>query len=42
VLLPLCRRRLWPEKRNDGPLRTRVAELSAAIASIPESTVHFG
>jgi hypothetical protein len=42
MLVPLCRRRLWPEKRNDGPLRAHVAALAAAIRWAPAAVVLFG
>jgi hypothetical protein len=42
VLLPLCRRRLWPMPRNDGPLRSHVEALASAIRPWPASMVHFG
>lgn len=42
ILLPLCRRRLWPEPRNLGPLRTHVAALAAALTAASETMVHFG
>lgn len=42
ILLPLCRRRLWPEPRNEGPLRRAVEALATAISSSPGAMVHFG
>lgn len=42
VLVPRCRRRLWPEARNMGPLRKHVEALAAAISSSPNTVVHFG
>lgn len=41
VLLPLCQRRLWPVARNDGPLKDRVAALTAAIEWAPEAVLEF-
>lgn len=42
VLLPLCRRRLWPERRNVSPLQRHVGTLATAIAASPDAVVHFG
>jgi hypothetical protein len=41
-LLPLCRRRLWPIPRNDGPLRGIVASLARTLEKHGEGVVHFG
>jgi hypothetical protein len=41
-LLPLCRRRLWPERRNQGPLMPFVESLAASIARSPNAVVCFG
>lgn len=45
VLIPLCRRRLWPEMDRfdrDGHMRRMVSQLFAGIASRPDAMVHFG
>jgi hypothetical protein len=42
VLLPLCRRRLWPEARNASPLRSRVQALATAISDRLDAIVSFG
>jgi hypothetical protein len=41
-LIPRCRRRLWPERRNDGPLRHLVGQLLDGAAGYRDGTVHFG
>lgn len=41
-ILPRCRRRLWPEARNDGPMRQLVAMLAAALARNPYDVLFFG
>ena len=45
ILLPLCRRRLWPEMdRFDatGRMRRLVSQLLAAIVMQPNAVVSFG
>lgn len=42
LLLPLCRRRLWPEPRNAGPLRAHVEALAAALRDGADAVVSFG
>jgi hypothetical protein len=41
-LLPLCRRRLWPEQRNRGPMRRHVGVLVQALGARGDGMVHFG
>jgi hypothetical protein len=43
-LLPLCRRRLWPEQRNLGSPRLWLlaSELTRALEGGPGGLVHFG
>lgn len=45
VLVPLCRRRLWPEMDRfdrSGRMRQMVSQLLRAIASSRSAIVHFG
>ncbi len=42
VLLPLCRRRLWPEPRNARPLQKTVSMLAERISGKPDRVVQFG
>ena len=53
AVLPLCRRRLWPEPRNFDPevisrarhagtLRRLTRDLAAAISGAPDGVVTFG
>jgi hypothetical protein len=41
-LLPLCRRRLWPEPRNEGRLKAWVWSLANALQGARDAVLCFG